>query len=173
MDFAPINVLFLDVDGVLTDGRVTLTPEGETQKTFHVHDGSAIRVWQRASHRVAILSGRRSPAVDRRAGELGIDAVRQGVKDKASAYDEILRELRVADRNVCYVGDDWPDLGPMRRCGFPVAVADAIGPVKRAARYVTARPGGAGAAAEVIELVLRKQQLWNRALCEASAEGSG
>lgn len=172
MDFAPLNVLLLDVDGVLTDGRVTLSPDGETQKTFHVHDGSAIRVWQRATHRVAILSGRRSPAVDRRARELGIEVVRQGVQDKEAAYDEVLRELHAADRNVCYVGDDGPDLGPMRRCGFPVAVADAIGPVKRAARYVTARPGGAGAVAEVVELLLRKQHLWN-ALRETSAERGG
>ena len=164
MDLSAISVLMLDVDGVLTDGRVTLSEDGETASTFDVHDGCMIKLWQRAGGRVAILSGRSSPAVRRRAEELHIAVVRQGAADKSAAFEELLAELAVESSVVCYVGDDLPDLGPLGRCGFPVAVANGVGEVKRAARYVTARCGGHGAVAEVVELILRKQRRWSRSL---------
>jgi 3-deoxy-D-manno-octulosonate 8-phosphate phosphatase (KDO 8-P phosphatase) len=164
MNFDAINVLILDVDGVLTDGRLTYGPDGEITKTFHVQDGFALRCWHRLGHRSAILTGRDSPAVDRRARDLGIAAVRQGVADKLAVYGELQSELQAGDATICFVGDDSPDLGPMRRCAFPVAVANGTGPVKRLARYVTRRAGGDGAVAEVIELILRKQGRWSREL---------
>ena len=164
MDFGVISVLVLDVDGVLTDGRLAFGADGESGKIFCVRDGWAIKCWQRASHRAVVLSGRRNPAVDRRAGELGITLIRQGVGDKGAAYRQLCDELGVGDENVCYVGDDWPDLPAMSRCGFPVAVANAAGAVKRVSKYVTQRRGGDGAVAEVIELVLRKQRRWPPAL---------
>ena len=160
MDFGLISVLVLDVDGVLTDGRLAFGAAGESVKTFCVQDGWAIKCWQRASHRAVLLSGRQNPAVDKRAGELGIALIRQGVGDKGAAYGQLCDELGVGDENVCYVGDDWPDLPAMSRCGFPVAVANAAGVVKRVSKYVTQRRGGDGAVAEVIELVLRKQRRW-------------
>ena len=163
MDLRAINLLILDVDGVLTDGRLALGADGEPFKVFSTLDGCAIRCWQRASHRTAILSGRKHPAVDRRARELGISVVRDGVDDKERPYTELLAELNVRDENVCYVGDDLLDLSPMSRCALPVAVSNAAGAVKRAARYVTQRRGGDGAVAEVIELVLRKQGRWSQA----------
>ena len=166
MDVASIKLLILDVDGVLTDGRVTFGSEGETIKTFCVQDGCAIKLWQRSGGKVAILSGRTCEAVSRRAAELGIEWVQTGVADKRSAYEAILASAGCDDVDVAYLGDDLPDLGPMSRCGLPVAVANAAPAVKRASRYVTRRRGGDGAIAEVVEFLLRKQKRWSRALFE-------
>ncbi|MBN1510607.1 MAG: HAD hydrolase family protein [Phycisphaerae bacterium] len=166
MDFGSINVLILDVDGVLTDGRLRFGPDGEDVKMFHAQDGYAIRLWQRAGYQTAILSGRRHPAVERRAAELGIACVRQGEGKKGEGYRAVCESLGASDAHVCYVGDDLPDLAPMMRCAFPVAVANAVPAVKTVARYVTDRGGGEGAVAEVVELVLRKQHRWLRELWE-------
>ena len=166
MDFRSINVLILDVDGVLTDGRLRFGPDGESVKAFQTRDGCAIKVWQQAGHRTAILSGRRHPAVERRAAELGITCVEQAVADKGAGYRAICQSLGTADAHTCYVGDDLPDLGPMSRCALPVAVANAAPAVKMAARYVTDCRGGDGAVAEIVELVLRKQHRWSRELWE-------
>ena len=163
-NFNSIKLLILDVDGVLTDGRLTTTVDGEAGKTFHVHDGCAIKLWLRSGHKAAILSGRESVEVARRAEELGIEWVWMGIKDKLEAYEEILAAAECSDSEVAYFGDDLPDLPPMSRCAFPVAVANAVPTVKRAAQYVSRRNGGGGAVAELIELLLRLQGLWSREL---------
>ena len=159
---ASIDLLILDVDGVLTDGRLTPLPDGEASKAFYVQDGVALKLWQRCGGQAAILSGRSETATLRRAAELGIECVRTGVSDKTTAYRELLASLGFGDAAVAYVGDDLPDLGPMAHCAFPVAVADAVPAVKRAAAYVTRRCGGTGAVAEVVELLLRKRNQWCR-----------
>lgn len=164
MELASIDLLILDVDGVLTDGHVVAGPNGESIKRFHVHDGCAVKLWQRCEGRVAILSGRGGEAVTRRAAELGIKWVHTDVTDKLAAYDAILASAGRRDEAVAYVGDDLPDLAPMARAGFSVAVADAVPAVKRAADYVTRRAGGRGVVAEVVELLLRKQKRWSRDL---------
>lgn len=161
MDFTAIKLLILDVDGVLTDGGVMVGPEGELIKKFHVRDGHAVKLWQRCGHRAAILSGRESGSVTRRARELGIEIVKQGMEDKLSGYEEILSLTGLKDADVAFVGDDLPDLPVMRRCGLGIAVADAAARVRRAASYVTRISGGRGAAAEVVELILRKQGRWS------------
>ncbi len=166
MDFRSINVLILDVDGVLTDGRLRFGSDGEDVRAFCTQDGCAIKSWQRAGYRTAILSGRRHAAVERRAAELGITCVKQGEGDKGEGYRAVCGLVGTSDDHVCYVGDDLPDLVPMSRCAFPVAVANAAPAVRMAARYVTDRCGGDGAVAEVIELVLRKQHRWSRELWE-------
>lgn len=112
---------------------------------------------------MAVLSGRGEASVVRRAAELGIEWVQTGVSDKLVGYESILRESGRRDEAVAYVGDDLPDLPPMRRCGFPVAVANAAPSVKREAAYVTRRRGGEGAVAEVVELILRRRGQWARA----------
>lgn len=160
VDFRQISLLVLDVDGVMTDGGIFLSESGFEAKAFHVQDGHAIKLWQRSGRRAAILSGRRSEVVIRRAAELGVEDVEQGSEDKGAAYGRLLERQGVADAAVCYVGDDLPDLPPMRRCAFPVAVANAAPAVKRAAQYITRRTGGGGAIAEVVELLLRKQGCW-------------
>ncbi len=159
-----IRLLILDVDGVLTDGRLTTTVNGEAGKTFHVHDGCAIKLWLRSGGMAAVLSGRRSAEVARRAAELGIEWVRMGVTDKLEAYEAILAAAGCDDCEVAYFGDDLPDLPPMSRCGFPAAVANAVPTVKRTAEYVTRRQGGSGAVAELVELLLRRQGLWTQEL---------
>lgn len=156
-----IELLILDVDGVLTHGTLAYDAEGQRQKTFHVHDGGAIRLWRESGGHCAIISGRKSPAVESRARELGIDFVTQGVTDKIPAYVETCRSLGVEDRAVSYVGDDLLDLEPMRRCGYPIAVAGADPLVKRAARYVTRRAGGEGAVREAIERLMRFNGTWS------------
>ena len=154
----------LDVDGVLTDGRITLGPDGDAGKGFCVQDGCAIKLWQKVGGKVAILSGRKSPEIARRASELGIEQVHMGVTDKLAAYETIIAAGSIDTEYVAYLGDDLPDLGPMRRCGFAVAVANAVPTVKRAAAYVTRRAGGFGAVAETVELLLRQQGKWQGAV---------
>lgn len=158
--YTSIELLMLDVDGVLTDGRVVLGSEAEASKAFFVQDGCAIKLWQRNGGRTAILSGRSEGSVRERARELGIELVSTGASDKTTGFDNLLAYANVAATAVCYVGDDLPDLGPMSQCGLPVAVGNAAPAVKRAAAYVTRRPGGAGAVAEVVEWLLRGQNRW-------------
>jgi len=164
MDLDTIDLLILDVDGVLTAGQVAMGEGGDRGRVFHVRDGCFLKLWHRGGGRSAIISGRSSGAVERRASDLGMAAVVQGAADKLQAYQGVLAELGAADGQVCYVGDDLPDLGPMGRCALPVAVSNAAPTVRQAARYVTRLPGGEGAVAEVIELILRKRRLWSRAL---------
>ncbi len=150
----------MDVDGVMTDGSITVNPDGSEQKTFNVKDGSGIKYLQRSDVKVAILSGRKSEPVDRRAEDLGIEHCRTGFKIKLPAYEDILEQVGVPDEAVCYIGDDLPDIPPMRRAGVPIAVADAVDEVKSRAAYVTAAPGGRGAVREVAEMILRAQGKW-------------
>jgi len=164
--FTRIRLLLLDVDGVLTDGRVTYTDAGQELKAFHVRDGSGVKFWRRAGGRVAILSGRSSPAVVRRAKELGIDPVVQGADEKLPALRRILRETGMTPDQVCAVGDDLPDLPVLTRCGLAVAVADAAPEVRAAAHLVTAAAGGHGAVREAVEWLMRGQGTWDRVVAD-------
>ncbi|HUT56729.1 MAG TPA: HAD hydrolase family protein [Phycisphaerae bacterium] len=164
IDYANIELLVLDVDGVMTDGRIRITDAGEEMKAFHVRDGSGMKFWKRAGGKIAMLSGRHSPAMQRRAEELGVDAVRTGAKDKLPAYREILAELSAGPERTAVVGDDLPDLPLFGHCGLAVAVADAVEELRRAADYVTAARGGAGAVREVVELILKRAGKWDRIL---------
>jgi len=166
MNPADINLLILDVDGVLTSGVIVTGPEGESLKQFHVQDGYAIKLWRRSGGRVAVISGRSSEAVTRRAEELGIDWLRMGVGEKLPAYEAILAEAGCDDRPVAFVGDDLPDIPPMQRSALPIAVANAHPAVKRVALYVTRRAGGEGVVAEIVELLLRKQKRWSRGMVD-------
>jgi 3-deoxy-D-manno-octulosonate 8-phosphate phosphatase (KDO 8-P phosphatase) len=158
---AGIRLLVLDVDGVLTDGRITYTGEGIEIKAFHVRDGSALKYWEKAGHQVGIISGRASKAVDVRAAELGIKLVFQGIGDKRTALDQVLAATGLPANAACAVGDDIPDLPVLRACGMAVAVADACPEVRAAAHYVTRAFGGKGAVREVLELLLRAQGQWD------------
>ena len=156
-----IELLIVDVDGVLTSGGIVFGhPELEI-KQFHVRDGSGLHLWHRAGKRTGLITGRTSPIVARRAAELAIGFVMQGAAEKLPAYEHLLAEAGVTDEAVCYVGDDVPDLPPLRRCGLAVAVADACAEVRAAAHYITQTPGGHGAARETIELILRCQGQWD------------
>jgi len=155
-----IKLLLMDCDGVLTDGRLWLTPDGDEQKAFHARDGQGISVWHRAGYKSGIISGRASGATERRAHELKIQFVHQYAKAKLIALETILSEASVSADECCFMGDDLGDVGVMRQVGLAVAVADAAADTKAAAHYVTALKGGKGAVREVIELILKAQGLW-------------
>jgi 3-deoxy-D-manno-octulosonate 8-phosphate phosphatase (KDO 8-P phosphatase) len=149
-----IRLLVLDVDGVLTDGRLYISAAGEELKVFHVRDGSGLVAVQRAGVTVAIISGRDSPAVTRRAAELGIRHVYQGVGDKGERLDRLLAELGVTAEETACVGDDTPDAPMLRRAGLAIGVADAHPALLAAAHWVTKSKGGRGAVREVCDLLL-------------------
>jgi 3-deoxy-D-manno-octulosonate 8-phosphate phosphatase (KDO 8-P phosphatase) len=167
---AGIELLVLDVDGVLTDGAIVYTDNGVEVKAFHVRDGSGLKLWQREGKRAAIISGRRARAVEVRAAELGVSPVIQGAAENLEAYRQILAEAGLRPEQACFVGDDLPDLPPLHNCGLAVAVADACPEVRADAHYVTRAPGGRGAVREVIELILRGQGRWQRAVARYRAE---
>ena len=149
-----IALVVLDVDGVLTDGRLWYGPEGESWKSFHVRDGHGIRRLLGAGVGVAVISGRSSAAVAARMKELGVDDVVQGVDDKAQALGALLARRRVAAKNVACLADDTPDLAVMAVVGLPAAVADAHPDVLAAARHVTRAAGGRGAVREFCDFLL-------------------
>ena len=154
---ARIRLLMLDVDGVLTDGRLYFTAAGEEIKVFHSRDGHGLKLLQAGGVELAIVTGRSSRAVERRAAELGIRRVYQGIGDKAAVMDELLAELGIAGAEAAYMGDDVVDLPVMRRCGLALTVPEAPEIVKRHAHYVAACPAGGGAVREACELILAAQ----------------
>jgi 3-deoxy-D-manno-octulosonate 8-phosphate phosphatase (KDO 8-P phosphatase) len=169
---ARIEMLVLDVDGVLTDGRIVYTDAGQELKAFHVRDGSGLKLWTGLGKKAGIITGRRSAIVQRRADELGITAVIQGADDKKAALVRMLAELGVAPEQACAVGDDIVDLAMMRACGLAVTVADACAEAKEDADYVTQAPAGKGAVREVIEWILRAQGSWQDVVARYRNKGS-
>jgi 3-deoxy-D-manno-octulosonate 8-phosphate phosphatase (KDO 8-P phosphatase) len=163
---AKIELLLLDVDGVLTDGGIVYTDDGVEIKRFHVRDGSGLKFWHTLGKRSAIISGRRSAAVEQRAGELGIAPVFQGCPDKLQALDALLRETGHRPEQVCAIGDDLPDLPILKRCGMAVSVADACREVRASVDYITPMPGGRGAVRDAIEWLLKLQGCWDRTVAE-------
>lgn len=159
-----IRILVLDCDGVLTDGRIILLPDGDETKSFDVRDGHAMVMAKRAGIPIAIISGRKSSAVRARAEELGVAHLHEMAWGKIEPYERVLTEEALTDAEVCYVGDDVVDIPLLRRAGLAVAVADAVEEAKRFAHLVTLRPGGRGAVREVIELLLKAQGKWDEAL---------
>ncbi|HUJ78730.1 MAG TPA: HAD-IIIA family hydrolase [Nitrospiria bacterium] len=155
----PIRLLLLDVDGVLTDGRIIYDADGRELKAFHIHDGFGINQLRASGCLVGFLSGRASAAVERRAKELDVTIVYQGVDDKLPVYERILSAHRLRDDEVAYVGDDLPDLPVLARAGLAVGVASAAPQVRRAVHWITSRAGGEGAVREVTDLLVLAGQL--------------
>lgn len=152
-----VRVAIFDVDGVLTDGTIYMGPAGEAFKAFNILDGHGLKMLQAAGVAVAIISGRSSEAVARRAQELAITHLVQGSSDKAADFKRLIEGLGHPAQACAFVGDDLPDLPVMRACGLAVAVANAADAVKAEAHYVTKASGGRGAVREFCELVLRAQ----------------
>ncbi len=159
-NLANIEVLVLDVDGVLTDGTIVVNSDGSESKFFSVLDGHGILLWRRAGFKVAFLSGRLSQPTKHRAEELEVDYVFQDCHDKLDALKEFLSQQGLTPDRIAYIGDDLPDLPVIRYVGFGVAVADAVDEVKRYADYVTTCPGGKGAVREIIEYILKETGRW-------------
>ena len=156
----PINLLILDVDGVLTDGRIIIDDLGNETKNFDVRDGHGIRLLTGYGIDVILLTGRSSKVVDHRAKDLGIKEVYQSAYNKIEVFEEILRKRNISSDNVAYVGDDIVDIPVFNRAGFSVAVADAAVYAKKAANYVTVKRGGRGAVREICEMILDVQGKW-------------
>jgi len=155
-----IELILADVDGVLTDGGIVFDNQGIESKKFHVRDGLGIKLWRRSGCKFGLLTARNSHIVKVRANELGVDIVRQGFEDKLAKALEVIQDCKLAPEQVCFIGDDLPDLPVMQRVGFSAAVADAVKEVRDAADYITRAGGGQGAVREVIEVVLKAKLQW-------------
>ena len=155
---APIELLVVDVEGVLTDGAIVIDDHGVESKHFHVRDGLAYSLWHKAGKHSAILSGRKADVVARRAAELKIERLAQGLADKGKPFVTLLAELGLEARQACFVGDDLVDL--------PVCPSDAVMEVRDAAHLITGTIGGRGVVREVVEVILKAQGLWH-GLCSS------
>lgn len=155
-----IQLLVLDVDGVLTDGTLVFNADGSESKFFNALDGHGIRLWRRAGLKVAFLSGRHSPPTKYRAERLEVDFCFEDCHDKLPQLKKLLEELGLTANNVAYVGDDLPDLPAIKYAGFGVAVANAVDEIKPYADYITTRQGGSGAVREVVEYILKSTDKW-------------
>ncbi len=158
---AKIKLLLLDVDGVLTDGRIIYDNHGNELKAFDVKDGHGLKLLQRTGIKVGIITGRSSAVVTRRAQELGIEILYQGALRKLEPYLEILSEQGLIDEQVAYIGDDLVDLPILQRVGFSATVADAVPEVFPYVDYIATRPGGGGAVREVCDLLVRASGQWD------------
>lgn len=155
-----IRLLVLDVDGILTDGRLFYGPGGEAFTAFHIQDGHGIKMAIRSGLSLAVVTGRESEAVARRARELGIVEIHQRAIDKLPVFESLLAKSGLDASQVACMGDDLLDLPLLRRVGLAISVPDAVGEVRAAAHYVTRRPGGQGAVREAVELLLKSQNHW-------------
>jgi 3-deoxy-D-manno-octulosonate 8-phosphate phosphatase (KDO 8-P phosphatase) len=161
---ARIRLVLFDVDGVLTDGRVVLHGDGSESKQFHIRDG-IVMVWaQRVGLKIGLLSARMSATTAERAAQLGITLVHQGVPSKIDAYDEIVSDIGLNDEEVAYMGDDIVDIAVLSRVGLAAAPADAVPEVRERVHWLAPSAGGAGAARELLELILRVQGRWDAIL---------
>ena len=163
-----VKLLLMDCDGVMTDARLWLTPDGDEEKAFHARDGQGISVWHRAGFHSGVISGRASSAVERRAHELKMKYVHQYSKNKIIALEEIVTDAQVSEDECCYIGDDLGDIAVMRQVGLAVAVADAAEDTKAAAQYITTLAGGKGAVREVVELLLKAQDRWDELVAQVT-----
>ncbi len=161
-----IKLLVMDVDGVLTDGKIVVDAQGKELKFFDVQDGFGLVLLRQAGIKTAILSARSSSAVTARAEDLKIDKICQDAYPKTNAYESLIKELGCTDEQVCFMGDDLPDLPVLKRVGLAVAVPNAMDELKKIAHYVTTRRGGAGAVREVIELILKAQRKWKNIVAQ-------
>lgn len=155
-----VKLLALDVDGILTDGKIIYDSTGKEIKQFDVKDGYGIALFKGAGLKTSIISARKSDVVDIRNRDLKIDKLYQGAHPKIDAYLQMLKDFNLKDEDVCFMGDDITDLQVLKRVGFSATVADAVDDVKEHVDFITQRKGGQGAVREVIELILKTQGKW-------------
>jgi YrbI family 3-deoxy-D-manno-octulosonate 8-phosphate phosphatase len=160
----PIKLILSDVDGVLTDGSITIDNAGIESKTFHVRDGHAIRLWCKAGFQFGLLTARNSQIVKIRAAELGITLVRQGFETKLPAAREMIQQAGCEPHEVCYIGDDLPDLSVMYEVGLSATVQDGAPEVREHAKWVMTTVGGRGAIRELVERLLKAKGLWDECI---------
>ncbi|MDR1960391.1 MAG: HAD hydrolase family protein [Planctomycetaceae bacterium] len=159
-----VRLILSDVDGILTDGTVAYDNQGIESKRFHVRDGLGIRLWQQTGGQFGLVTGRSSQIVRMRAAELDIAIVRQGVSQKRDAVLDIMRTFSLERTQICFIGDDFPDLPVLRHAGLAVTVPEAAAEIRENAHYVTNCRGGQGVVREVIELILKHQRRWENVI---------
>lgn len=164
MNLSDLRLMAFDIDGVMTDGRLWYSPRGDEMKAFFVRDGLGLMMLAKSGVRVAIITGRDSPIVAERARDLGLDLVRQGVKDKRAVMAEMLAGLSLSFEEAGYMGDDVVDLAVMKACGFAASVPDGHPLARQRAHYVAQAPAGGGAVREVCELILKARGDWEKTL---------
>jgi len=162
--FSRIKAILMDIDGVLTDGKIIYDQTGNELKQFNAQDGLGIVLALRLGIKIFFITSRSSPIVQKRAEELGIDLCVQNVKNKSEAVQQISHEYGISLENMIFIGDDLVDLSAMGIVGTPVAVSNAVDEVKESALLTTRKAGGEGAVREVIEEVLKSQNLWERVI---------
>ncbi len=160
-DFGRLDAITFDVDGVLTDGGITYLDDGRELKTFNVQDGTAFKMMMQAGIAVGWITGRSSPIVQRRANELGIHHLYQGIQNKSDAFADFLAKVSVPADKAAHVGDDLPDLALFSECTIGISVPNGHPVVRAGAAFVTATRGGDGVARELCELILRAKGLWH------------
>jgi len=160
----PLKALIMDVDGVLTDGRIIIDSNGVESKQFDVRDGHGLKMLARSGVSLALLTGRRSPVVSKRAAELGIEIVFQRCHDKVKAYHQIRERLGLSDHEVAYIGDDVVDIPVLYKVGFAATVADADPDVVAVVDWQSSLPGGRGAVRELCRLIMQTQGSWEQAM---------
>ena len=170
MATAGIQLLILDVDGVLTDGTIAIDDAGRQSRVFHIRDGLGVTLWKAVGRQVAILTSKRSEGALARARMLGIELVEQGAEDKLPGLGRLLQAAGVTREQTAYVGDDLLDAAVMRQVAYPIAVADAAEEIKRLARHVTRQPGGGGAVREAVEHLLKREGAWEAAIQAIGAQ---
>lgn len=159
-----VKLLILDVDGVLTDGRIIYDSRGHDLKLFDVHDGLGVFLLKQARIKTILLTAKGSGTLKHRARDMGVLEIYADAFPKTKALDKILIKYKLNAAEICFIGDDLVDLSVMKRVGFPVAVANACDEVKQASSYITEKQGGRGAVREVVELILRTQGKWNETI---------
>jgi 3-deoxy-D-manno-octulosonate 8-phosphate phosphatase (KDO 8-P phosphatase) len=167
---AKIKLVFLDVDGVMTDGRITMDTQGKETKSFCVKDGLGLRMLMSGGVDVVIVTGRSSQVVEHRANDLGIEEVHQGVTDKNLLCRQIIKDRGFTKQEICCIGDDLADLPMFSEAGLCIAVADAVKEVREAADFITRSKGGFGAVREACEWLLKCQGKWHAALAPFAGE---
>lgn len=155
--YKKIKALIVDVDGVLTDGGIIIDSNGVETKRFDVQDGLGLMLWKKAGYKSAIISARPSDVVAHRAKDLQIDRYFVGVSPKIEAYESLLKEWNLKDDEICFIGDDLPDLGILKRVGLAASVKNGVSDVKSIVHYVSSKNGGDGAVREIIEFILKNQ----------------
>lgn len=159
-----IKLLLLDVDGVLTDGRIVYNSRGEDAKFFHVHDGLGVYLLKKAGIKTILITAKGSKAIRPRARDMQVEEIFQNIFPKSAVLGKILNKNKVNSDEVCFVGDDLVDLCLMKRVGFPIAVSNAAPEIKQVAAYITLNHGGLGAVREVAELILKSQGKWEESV---------
>lgn len=165
-----IQLLILDVDGVLTDGRIFIDDTGRQLRAFHIQDGLGLAMWKAVGRQTAILTSKQSPAVAARAQMLGIDLIEQGAEDKLPGLAKLLAAAGVDASQTAYVGDDLLDAPVMRHVGYPITVPNAAVELQELAKFTTNRPGGEGAVRDAVEHLLRRDGRWEEALRQIGAD---